>query len=93
MMKLLSGCALSLLVAAPAWAMAPHCSGQLASIKGYLAEETAVPRGTTATYDEARHLCRAGHEMRAQDLARDLRERLSQSLSHATAIDDAAQGG
>src|SRR5205823_105784 len=69
--------AFGLLAATPALAIAPSCADQLAQIKAEMTSDVLAQSELGKKYEEANRLCVAGNDMKAQALAREIRQEMA----------------
>lgn len=82
-LRLAGAAALMLVVAGPAFAIGPTCGGQIAALKGSLSDNPSAKASMGAKVEEADRLCKQNKDQEAQNLARQIREQMSQSGTKA----------
>jgi hypothetical protein len=85
LLRLASATALLLAVAAPALAVGPNCHDQIAQIKGQLSANPQAKQSFGAKVEEADRLCKANKDEQAQNMARQIREQMSQASTKGNA--------
>jgi|SRR5690348_8554292 len=91
--RYLGAVALVALASGPAFAVGPSCGDQLAQIKAQLSSEQLAQSAEAKKYQDAEQLCSAGKDTEAQDLARQIREQMTQKGSAGTSNAPATAGG
>jgi hypothetical protein len=76
----------------PAFVVGSNCGDQLAQIKAQLSSEQLAQSAEAKKYQQAEQLCSAGKDMEAQDLARQIREQMTQKGSAGTSNAPATAG-
>lgn len=84
-LRLASAAALLLAAAAPALAVGPNCHDQIAQIKEQLSNNPQAKQSLDAKVDEADRLCNENKDEQAQNMARQIREQMSQASTKGNA--------
>ena len=77
-LRLTGAAALMLVPAGPALAVGATCSDQIASLRGQLHDSARARAALGAKVEQANQLCKQHKDEEAQDLLRQIRERLSE---------------
>jgi hypothetical protein len=83
MIRFVTGALAVGLLATPAFAIAPNCADQLAEIKSQMTSEMLAQSALGNKYEEADRLCKSGNDLRAQSLAREIREQMAAKANGA----------
>jgi hypothetical protein len=78
-LRLASAAALMLVIAAPAFAVGPNCGDQIAALKGQLSDDAKAKASMGSKVEQADKLCKQNKDEEAQNMARQIREQMSQS--------------
>lgn len=81
--SIVGAAALGLLATTSAFAIAPNCKDQLAQIKSEATSDVLAQSALGKKYEEANRLCAAGDDMKAQALAREIREEMANKQGSA----------
>lgn len=92
-LRLASATALLLAVAAPALAVGPNCHDQIAQIKEQLSDNPQAKQSFGAKVDEADRLCNENKDEQAQNMARQIREQMSQASTKGNASGSSTSSG
>jgi hypothetical protein len=80
-LRLAGPVALLLAVAAPALAVGPNCGDQIAALKGQLSDNPSAKASLGAKVEQADRLCKENKDQEAQNMARQIREQMSQAAT------------
>jgi hypothetical protein len=81
--------AFGVLCTTSAFGIAPNCKDQLAEIKSQATSDVLAQSALGKKYEEANRLCAAGDDMKAQALAREIREDMASKQGSAGAQESA----
>lgn len=78
-LRLAGATALMLAMVGPAFAVGPNCGDQIAALKGQLQDNAKARASLGSKVEQADQLCKQNKDQEAQNMARQIREEMSQT--------------
>lgn len=78
-LRLAGATALMLAMVGPAFAVGPNCGDQIAALKGQLHDNAKARASLGSKVEQADQLCKQNKDQEAQNMARQIREEMSQT--------------